>query len=280
METTHSDLQTYKDALRISSEHYENFPVTSFLFPKDLRKDVALIYKFARTADDISDEGNYSKEERKKSLTMFRNEFEDSLYKNYHNTFWKLLHGTIKKRKLNPQNFFDLLTAFEQDIYKNEYNTFDDLLGYCKNSANPVGKIILELYNINDEQIISLSDKICTALQLTNFWQDVKVDLEKGRIYIPLEDFSKFGTDKSILNSEQTTDALRQIIKFEVERTEKLFDEGREILQLLRGRLKWQIRWTINGGQKILRKIKKNQYDVLNYRPTLTKIDYISTLVS
>lgn len=279
MKTSQSDLQTYKDALRISSEHYENFPVSSFLFPKDLRKDVALIYKFARTADDISDEGNYSKEERTKSLTMFRNEFKDSLDKNYHDTFWKLLHETIQKRNLNPQHFFDLLTAFEQDIYKNEYTTFDGLLAYCKNSANPVGKIILELYNIRDERIILLSDKICTALQLTNFWQDVKLDLEKGRVYIPLEDFSKFGTDKSILNSEQTTNTLRQIIKFEVERTEKLYDEGKEILQFLSGRLKWQIRWTINGGRKILQKIKKNHYDVLNYRPTLTKIGYIVALI-
>lgn len=279
MKTSQSDLQTYKDALRISSEHYENFPVSSFLFPKDLRKDVALIYKFARTADDISDEGNYSKEERTKSLTMFRNEFKDSLDKNYHDTFWKLLHETIQKRNLNPQHFFDLLTAFEQDINKNEYTTFDDLLAYCKNSANPVGKIILELYNIRDERIILLSDKICTALQLTNFWQDVKVDLKKGRIYIPLEDFSKFGTDKSIIYSEQTTDVLRQIIKFETERTEKLYDEGKEILQFLSGRLKWQIRWTINGGRKILQKIKKNHYDVLNYRPTLTKIGYIVALI-
>lgn len=279
MKTTRSDLQTYKNALRISSEHYENFPVASFLFPKDLRKDVALIYKFARTADDISDEGSYSKEERTKFLTLFRNEFKDSLDKNYHDTFWKLLHETIQKRNLNPQHFFDLLTAFEQDIYKNEYTTFDDLLAYCKNSANPVGKIILELYNIRDERIILLSDKICTALQLTNFWQDVKVDLKKGRIYIPLEDFSKFGTDKSIIYSEQTADVLRQIIKFETERTEKLYDEGKEIIQFLSGRLKWQIRWTINGGRKILQKIKKNHYDVLNYRPTLTKIGYIVALI-
>lgn len=280
MKPSSNDFQTYEDALKISSEHYENFPVASFLFPKDLRKDVALIYTFARTADDISDEGNYSKEERKRTLTIFRNEFEDSLDKNYHNTFWKLLHNTILNRKLNPQHFFDLLSAFEQDIYKNEYNTFDDLLSYCKNSANPVGKIILELYNIRNERIILLSDKICTALQLTNFWQDVKVDLEKGRIYIPLEDFLKFETDKSIINSEQTTDTLRQIIKFEIERTEKLFDDGKEILQFLPGRLKWQIRWTINGGRKILQKIKKNHYDVLNYRPTLTKFDYIVALVS
>lgn len=278
MKTRKSDSHTYKEAKTLSSDHYENFPVASFLFRKELRKDVALIYKFARTADDIADEGNYSNEERRISLTRYRNEFENALENNYHNTFWKLLHDTIQKRKLNPQHFSDLLSAFEQDIFKNEYATFDDLLGYCKNSANPVGRIILELYGIDDEKTVSHSDKICTALQLTNFWQDVSIDLQKNRIYIPQEDFAKFGTEKSILKSEQIDEKLRQIIKFEIERTERMFYEGSEILNFLTGRLKWQIKWTINGGMKILNKIRKNNYDVLNYRPTLSKIDYITTL--
>lgn len=277
--TSHEgDSIVYNISQRLSSEHYENFPVASFLFPKDLRKDVSLIYTFARTADDIADEGDYSDEERLNTLKKYREALAASLSGNYQNTFWKLLHKTIINRNLNPIHFEKLLDAFEQDLIKKKYNSFDELLKYCENSANPVGRIILELYEIRDEYVIKLSDKICTALQLTNFWQDVKIDLKKNRIYIPLEDFEKFNVDNSLLNSEQSGADLRQIIKFEVERTIQLFIEGSKILKYLPFRLKFQIKWTINGGMKILHKIKKNNYDVLNFRPTLKKIDYIIAL--
>ncbi|WKZ70678.1 MAG: squalene synthase HpnC [Melioribacteraceae bacterium] len=277
--TSHeSDSKVYNISQRLSSEHYENFPVASFLFPKDLRKAVSLIYTFARTADDIADEGDYASEERLISLNKYREAFLDAHKGNYQNTFWKLLHKTIISRNLNPIHFTKLLDAFEQDLFKKEYNSFDEVLAYCENSANPVGRIILELYEIRDEHVNILSDKICTALQLTNFWQDVKIDLKKNRVYIPLEDFEKFNIDKSLLFSEQSTKELRQIVKFEADRTIKLFVEGSEILRYLPFRLKFQIKWTINGGMKILHKIKKNNYDVLNFRPTLKKIDYIIAL--
>lgn len=275
-----NEASVYQEALQLSSEHYENFPVTSFLFPRYLRKDVALVYRFARVADDIVDEGNNPPDIKQKRLSQFRDNFKNSLNGNYQNTFWELLHKTIEARNLNTQNFLNLLSAFEQDISKNEYKTFGELLAYCENSANPVGKIILELYGIKDDEVIMLSDKICTALQLTNFWQDVSVDMQKDRVYIPLEDFSKFKTEKSILFSEQNTGELRQIIKFEVDRTKKMFIEGAKIIEFLTGRLKWQIKWTINGGMKILGKMEKNNYDVLNYKPTLTKFDYIIALVN
>jgi len=273
------ELSELNDAIDLAETHYENFPVASLLFPKNIRNDVALIYRFARTADDIVDEGNDPDEIKHNKLSSFMNEFEEALNGNYKNNFWKLLHNTITSKQLNPVHFLNLLTAFEQDIYKKEYETFDELLGYCKNSANPVGRIILELNDIRDENINLLSDDICTALQLTNFWQDVKIDLKKGRIYIPQEDFKKFGADKSSLFEEQINDNLRQIIEFELERTEQLFNEGSKILNYLPFRLRWQIKWTINGGTKIIEKIKKNDYDVLNFRPTLSKIDFLIALI-
>lgn len=268
-----------EDSVKLADEHYENFPVASLLFPKNIRNDVALIYRFARTADDIVDEGNDPDEIKLNKLSSFMYEFEEALNGNYKNNFWKLLHNTIKTKQLNSEHFLNLLIAFEQDLHKKEYETFDELLDYCSNSANPVGRIILELNDIRDENINLLSDDICTALQLTNFWQDVKIDLQKGRIYIPKEDFKKFGTDKSSLYGEQKTDNLRQLIKFELERTEKLFSEGSKILKFLPFRLRWQIKWTINGGTKIIEKIKKNEYDVMNFRPTLSKIDFLIALI-
>lgn len=273
------ELSELNDAIDLAENHYENFPVASLLFPKKIRNDVALIYRFARTADDIVDEGNDPDEIKHNKLSSFMNEFEEALNGNYKNNFWKLLHNTITSKQLNPVHFLNLLKAFEQDLFKKEYETFDELLSYCENSANPVGRIILELNNIRDEKLNLLSDRICTALQLTNFWQDVKIDLKKGRIYIPQEDFNKFGVDKSSLFEEQINDNLRQIIEFELERTEQLFKEGSKILNYLPFRLRWQIKWTINGGTKIIEKIKKNDYDVLNFRPTLSKIDFLIALM-
>lgn len=268
-----------KESVNLAAEHYENFPVASFLFPKELRKDVALIYRFARTADDIVDEGGDNDETKLVQLNIFRNYFVNALSGNYESDYWKLLHSTIISKNLNSQHFLNLLVAFEQDLRKKEYSTFTELLDYCENSANPVGRIILELYGIKDPKIVKLSDKICSALQLTNFWQDVKIDTLKSRIYIPLEDFNAFSVDKTIIKSEQIDDNLRQIVKFEVDRTEQMFADGSKILQFLPKRLKWQIKWTINGGLIILEKIRKNHYDVLNYKPTLKKFDYIIALL-
>ncbi len=280
MPTSNDSEKVYKEALQLASFHYENFPVASIAFPKKLRKDVALIYSFARTADDLVDEGQNNDEEKLSLLNNFRNDFTDSLSENYKNKFWELLHNTIQQKNLNSKHFFDLLDAFEQDTKTKRYQSYNDLLNYCKKSANPVGRLILELYGIKNTEVISYSDDICTALQLTNFWQDVKIDLQKDRIYIPFEDIRKFNADEAIFNSEQTPDVLRQIVEYEIKRTEKLFAEGERILVYLPYRLRIQVGWTINGGRKILQKISKNNCDVLNYRPILSKFDYFITFAA
>ena len=279
MQNDNSNTGVYKETSKLASEHYENFPVASFLFPSHLRKDISVIYTFARHADDIADEGELSESERVDKLGEFSFRFQQALSGNYISDFWRVLHHTILKRKLNPHNFSKLLSAFEQDIRKKNYSTFEELLNYCERSANPVGRIILQLYNKENEHTSLSSDKICTALQLTNFLQDVSVDIRKGRIYLPEADMAKFGVGKDDFYENETSKELRKLVEYEIDIVDDLFIQGSDILNYLPYRLKMQIGWTINGGRAILKKIRKNDYEVLSKRPVLSKIDYINALL-
>lgn len=265
--------EQYIASLNETSEHYENFPVVSFFVPKELRKHVAVIYKYARTADDFADEEKFSNEDRLLLLDNYQNDFELATKGTYKNNFWRALDNTIKERSLSTNLFIDLLTAFKQDLKVNRYITFDEILLYCKNSANPVGRLILELNNIRDEEANYYSDEICTALQLTNFYQDVSIDLTRDRVYFPLDEFGNYSTDK--LFSKVYDNDYKQLMKKQIERSRKMFENGRNLLKFLNKRLKYQIKWTILGGELILTKIEKNNYDVFEYRPKVTKIDII-----
>jgi len=268
----------YEDAIIFTENHYENFPVLSFLVPKNLRKHVAIVYQFARKADDIADEGILPNEER---LTQL-NEFEFQLHKTEHEKdrgqFWNALHNTISEMNLEISNFSNLLLAFKQDITKQRYLNFDELLNYCINSANPVGRIILELNSINSETAKLYSDNICTALQLTNFFQDVGVDYSKGRIYLPLDELEEFGVHENLFLLKENNSNFIKLMKYQVERVQLLFDEGEKLLPFLPFRLRQQIKWTINGGRGILKKIIELEYDVINSRPKFSKIDLIKLL--
>jgi squalene synthase HpnC len=269
----------YNSAINFAKRHYENFPVISFLIPKELRKDVAIVYWFARTADDFADEGIVPLEIRLKNLDNFENSLAELLNGNYKNNFEEALSLTIKNRKLNTEYFFNLLKAFKQDVTKNTYNNFDEILSYCKNSANPVGRLILELFNIRDQKAFLLSDNICTALQLTNFYQDLNIDLNKGRIYLPLDELKKYKLETGDLYSNIEDENIRNLIKFNVERAMEMFNQGKGLLNYLSGRLKYEINWTIMGGELILRKIEKMNYEVLSKRPSLSKKDYFGLLL-
>jgi squalene synthase HpnC len=263
----------------LTRNHYENFPVVSFLIPPKLRKDVALVYWFARTADDMADEGDIGSDDRLKNLNDFEHEFELALKNKSNHKYFIALADTIQKRNLTPQDFFDLLSAFKQDIAKNRYNTFNELLDYCSRSANPVGKIILELNGIRNEDANKLSDKICTALQLTNFYQDTKIDYEKGRIYYPIDEMKKFNVTEKMFELEENNLHISNLVKHNIERTQLMFDEGEKLLNYLSGRLKLEIKWTLAGGEKILDKIRFNNYNVFDKRPQLSKYEYFSILV-
>jgi phytoene/squalene synthetase len=166
------------------------------------------------------------------------------------------------------------LTAFKQDVCKKTYDNFGDLLNYCRYSANPVGRLILELYGIRNENASLLSDKICTALQLTNFYQDTLIDYVKGRIYYPLDEMEKFGVNKRIFELKENNLNFSKLLKFSIERTRGFYNEGREVTGFLKGRLKLEIKWTILGGEAILKKIEKNNYNVFGKRDVLSGKDF------
>jgi squalene synthase HpnC len=268
----------YDNALKFAREHYENFPVVSFLIRRDLQKHVAIIYWFARTADDIADEGNLAAGDRMARLNGFESSFRRLLQGKYDSGYDEALHLTLEKKKLNPEHFINLLKAFKQDVIKKEYADYKQLLDYCKNSANPVGRLILELHSIREEEAFRYSDNICTALQITNFLQDVNIDFQKGRIYLPQNELAKFGISKIMFEEKEINLKFKQLIEFNINRTQLLFDEGRKLLKFLQGRLKYEIKWTILGGEAILQKIRNNDFNVF-IRPELTKKDFIKLLI-
>jgi len=268
----------YKQARRLAKSHYENFPVVSLLIPKRFINDISIVYWFARTADDYSDEGNISGSERLEKLHAFEERL-DSLLKNHPASHLEAaLEQTIITKMLSPENFFNLLKAFKQDVMKTRYADFSEVLDYCSNSANPVGRILLELFDIRDDKAFYYSDRICTALQLTNFIQDTKIDFNKGRIYFPIDEMEKYGVDEKMFELNKISFNLKKLIEFSVTRTQSMFDEGKSLLEFLSGRFKYEIAWTIRGGEKILNKIRGADFDVFTKRPVLTKTDYLKLL--
>lgn len=263
----------------LAKNHYENFPVGSFLIPKNYRKDVAIVYWFARTADDLADEGNAAPEKRLEELNKFENEFQKSLKGISDNLYFIQLAKTITEKKLSITHFTDLLSAFKQDVVKKSYNNFDEVLDYCQRSANPVGRILLELFKVNSDAATNCSDKVCTALQLTNFYQDTVLDIGKGRNYYPQDEMETFGVIKKMFELKENNPNIKALLKHNVDRAQVLFDEGKNLLKYLNGRFKVEIKWTIAGGEKILDKIRKNDYDVFSIRPKLNKIDFIGLLI-
>ena len=211
-------------------------------------------------------------------LNGFESSFRRLLQGKYDSGYDEALHLTLKKKKLNPEHFINLLKAFKQDVIKKEYADYKQLLDYCKNSANPVGRLILELHSIREEEAFRYSDNICTALQITNFLQDVNIDFQKGRIYLPQDELAKFGISKIMFEEKEINLKFKQLIEFNINRTQLLFDEGRKLLKFLQGRLKYEIKWTILGGEAILQKIRNNDFNVF-IRPELTKKDFIKLLI-
>jgi len=269
-------ISAYSKSLKFAKSHYENFPVVSFLIPKNLRKHVAIIYWFARTADDYADEGNFSKGERLEKLNNFEYRMKQLIIGKTESDYEIALANTIIEKNLTAENFYNLIKAFRQDVIKNRYENFDEVIDYCKHSANPVGRLILELFNIRSEEAINHSDKICTALQLTNFLQDVSIDYKKGRVYLPKDEMEMFQITEKLFEGKENNHKLKQLVKHNVDRAQNLLDEGKKLFSILSGRLKVEIIWTVAGGEEILDQIRKNGYNVLNNRPELSKMRMIS----
>jgi phytoene synthase len=282
--------EAYAACTRMAREHYENFPVGR-LVPKKMQPHVHAVYAFARYADDLADEGYAGAEAKARGehdvmtpegRLARLDDWERQLLSppgtpGLHFIF-VALHETIRELDLPTSLFTNLLSAFKQDVVKRRYADFAEVLDYCRRSANPVGRLVLLLHGIRDEARHVLSDRICTGLQLANFWQDVGVDLDKDRIYLPQDERDKFGVTENTLLARQAGADYRKLLQFQVERTQQIFDEGRPLSRQLHGLLRLEIRLTWLGGTTILRKIEALDYDTLNHRPTVGKADMLLLL--
>jgi len=265
----------------MSVDHYENFPVASILMPPALRGPVTAIYWFARTADDFSDEGDLPAEQRIALLQGYQQEL-DRIERSEpsDNPIFQRLAPVIHQYQLPLQLFRDLLDAFIQDVTKDRYADYAELLDYCRRSADPVGRLMLHLFDEASEENLRQSDAVCSALQLINHWQDVAIDLRKnhdGRIYLPQEDLVRFGVSieqlREQLHQGRCDDHFRALMKFQVDRARTLMHAGTPLGKRLPGRIGLEIRAIVAGGLRILDKIEKVEYDVFRRRPKLEFLD-------
>lgn len=254
----------------LAATHYENFPVLSWAVPPRLRQHFANVYAFCRWADDLGDETG-SPEQSLELLDWWRHELQRCLQGSSTHPVYIALSDTLSEFAIPDELFSDLISAFEQDQTVREYETFAQLQDYCRRSANPVGRIVLFLAERASPENFALSDSICTGLQLANFWQDVRRDFAIGRVYLPLADRQRFGYGDEQLRSQQTDDAFRDLLRFEVERTREFLVAGRPLVRSMPGRLKVDIDLFIRGGLLVLRGIEKIDYDVWQQRPVVTK---------
>jgi squalene synthase HpnC len=270
--------QAYTYCVVLARRHYENFPVASVLVPRGLRRHVAAIYAFAREADDIADEGDLTGEERLSRLAEWEAHLARAAAGEAELPVFIALRATIRDTGIDTALLSALCAAFRQDITVTRYRTYDDLLGYCRNSANPVGRLVLHLFDVRSPEAGTCSDAVCTGLQCANFWQDVAVDLGKGRIYLPLEDCARFGYTEGELRAGIADDRFRALLRFQVERTRRLFAEGEAIIGMTRGRLRFELAATLRGGRAICDAIERLGYDTLHHRPVLSTFDRLALL--
>lgn len=260
----------------MSVNHYENFPVASILLPKKLHSPVQAIYAFARSADDLADEGDAAPADRLAALAAYAAELDRIARREPpRQALFGKLGDVIERHHLPLQPFHDLLSAFSQDVVTPRYATFADLMDYCRRSANPVGNLMLHLYGRASEQNLQDSDAICSALQLINFWQDVAIDWQKNRIYIPQEDLQRFAVSEDQLARSESNDAWRALLAYQVARARALMLSGAPLALRLPGRIGWELRMVVQGGLCILDAIEANDYDVFRRRPVLKKSDWM-----
>ncbi len=255
----------------LAHTHYENFSVVTVLVPKGLRQDFCNIYAFCRIADDLGDELG-DRQLSSEWLVRFADRTRAAYNGDHTNNVFLALSDTIRRHDIPIHPFLDLIDAFEQDQRSTRYETFDQVVDYCRRSADPVGRLVLYLCGYRDAERQSLSDKICTALQLANFWQDVRRDIEyRDRIYLPRESMARFNVTERQLLEKRCDDNYRNLIRFEVDRTEAFFQEGDALLPTLRPAVRAQISLFSRGGRAVLESIRRQNYDTLTHRPALTK---------
>lgn len=259
--------------------HYENFPVASVLLPAHFRRAVVAIYRFARTADDYADEGDLAADERLARLRALARELDRiECGERPETALVRELAVAVRRHALPLALFRDLLDAFSQDVVKTRYASFDELLDYSRRSANPVGRLLLHVFDAAGSETFRCSDRICSALQFINFWQDAAIDHAKGRIYLPQDDMHRFGvTEKQIARAEADA-SFSALMRYEIARTRSMLHEGAALGRMLRGRVGLEIRMVVAGGDTILQKILDADCDVFRARPVLRPSDWIRML--
>lgn len=263
----------------MSVGHYENFPVASVLLPPALRPAVGAIYWFARTADDFADEGDLPAAERLARLDAYREALHGiAAGRPPTDPLFERLARAIETHRLPLQPFVDLLDAFSQDVVKRRYGSFDEVLDYCRRSANPVGLLMLHLFRAATPQNIRWSDAICTGLQLANFWQDVAVDLAKDRIYLPQDDMARYRVTDADLREARADAAFRELMAFEVSRARALLESGAPLARAVAGRSGFELRLVVQGGLRILERIDRVRGDVFRHRPVMRAADWLVLL--
>jgi len=284
--------EAYAACARFARGHYENFPVASWLLPRAMRPHVAAVYAFARAADDFADEGRRPQAERLALLDAWRDCLHGCIEDGSAACLapdstglqspalppetpyiFEAVGATIRTCRLPVPLFEDLLSAFRQDVTKGRYETWDEVLDYCRRSANPIGRLVLGVGGYLDDGLDCSSDAVCTALQLTNFWQDFGRDWQKGRLYLPLEDCRREGADTGDLDRRRLTPAWRHVLAGAGVRTSALFDRGRAVCDGVSGRLRLELRFTWLGGRRILSRLERAQFDVFRRRPALGAAD-------
>lgn len=277
---TTTDLnRAYDYCLQLARSHYENFPVASIALPRDLRRPIAVIYAFARTADDFADEPTRDAVTRLKLLQAYREQLQQS-YQTQTSTdpIFTALGDVITRHELPLNLLDDLLTAFIMDVTTLRYATYSDVMGYCRYSANPIGRLLLHLVNQTDETSLDQSDAVCTALQLINFWQDLAQDYnENQRIYVPQSEWEKFAVTEPHFRNQLTDEGMRGLMQLQYQRTRELLQRGFPLGATLRGRLGFEIRLTLAAGEKILDALDRQTSDVFS-RPRLHRRDWLSIL--
>jgi len=256
----------YAQCLQRTRSHYENFTVLSWLTPRALRPHRAALYAYCRSVDDLGDE---AAGDRLELLDAFESKLNEAFRGRASEPLFAALADTIARFDLPREPFARLIEANRIDQRTQRYATFEDVLHYCRHSADPVGRLVLRMHGHREPELFRLSDATCTALQLANFWQDVSRDLAAGRIYVPQDEMEAFGVCDADLSTSRASDAVQALLRFQIDRTRKLFAEGFELLDHVSGRLRVELALFSRGGLAILHAIEAQGFDSLRARPTL-----------
>jgi squalene synthase HpnC len=257
-------------------DHYENFPVASLILPHRLRKPIEAIYCFARTADDIADEGVLPADERLRLLAEYDRGLDaiDAGERPADPVFGPLAVA-VREHALPTPLLRDLLSAFRQDVVQQRYASFGELQDYCRRSANPIGRLLLHLFGRTEDRLLLQSDRICTALQLANHWQDLWIDWQKGRVYLPQDELARFGVTEADIAARSVDERWHRLMQFQVARAREMLESGAPLARSLEGRIALELRLIVAGGRCILGKIERAGGDVFRHRPRLTARDWL-----